>query len=485
MTDLGRTGGAPRESQSRLSVSRSQTLGSTYVRESVVEWAKRRPMLIAPGLVGAAVLLLLAGYPRGRVLGAGIAYALLVAVQMATAARARKASLDDRLLFVTWLADVLCHGAAVGFTGGLTSPLCPALLGAALRGLGLFGRGRMNTICFGVVIASTLALALLPARVAGPPVAAPYASAIAAIAILYVAALVRARALSLNDAYQRAGATRDKLREDILHAVTVRARSLESISAKVAHELKNPLSAIKGLVQLLARGSSEEKMRERIQVITSEVTRMELILRDYLSFSRPLEDLRPEPVDLGALADDVLAVLEARAESGRVRVERGGAGASVIADPRRLKEALLNVVANAIEATGEGGSVHVDVDPGGVAEGDRLMPAGGAVIRVRDTGRGIAPEALAKLGTPFFTTREGGTGLGVVLARAVIVQHGGEIHYASELGRGTAVTVSLPPKPKVYSSAQVEKASAGPRASGGGDEGRGAASGASGAEGRE
>jgi signal transduction histidine kinase len=107
---------------------------------------------------------------------------------------------------------------------------------------------------------------------------------------------------------------------------------------------------------------------------------------------------------------------------------------TVTGDPRRIKEALLNLVANALEATPRRGSIEVRV----FGDGDD------AVIAVQDTGAGIAPDVLARLGTPFFTTRQGGTGLGVVLARAAIRQHGGDLRFESEVGRGTVATVRLP-----------------------------------------
>ena len=113
---------------------------------------------------------------------------------------------------------------------------------------------------------------------------------------------------------------------------------------------------------------------------------MEVILRDYLSFSRPLDDLRSQPLALGALADEVLAVLEARAEVAAVALKRSGGGARAVGDPRRLKEALLNLIANAIEATRQGGEVEVSV-VGGTDQ---------ATIEIRDTGRAYSLSILSR-----------------------------------------------------------------------------------------
>lgn len=427
---------------SRPATSRPQATRGAQVRAGKAEWARRRPAIIGPAFAIAVALLLAARYPAPRIACVAVAYTLLFGWYIADSVRARTSTFDDRAQLLSWLAGALCHGAAIGATGGIRSPLLPALLGVAMTSVNLFLRSRTTDFCFGVVFACTAAFAALPERILGPPVSEPFGGILTAVALAYTASVVRAGSLAIIDAYLKAGESRDKMREDVLHAVTARTRSLESIGAKVAHELKNPLTAVKGLTQLLARGmgdEADERAKERINVITSEVTRMESILRDYLSFSRPLEDLSPEPVSLAAIADDVLAVLEARAEDGQITLERIGDDVTVIADPRRLKEALLNLAANAVDATGPGGSVHVDLAREG---GDD-----GAIVTIRDTGRGMMPETLTKLGTPFFTTREGGTGLGVVLARSVIVQHGGDIHYASELGRGTTVTVRLRGEP--------------------------------------
>ncbi|HMG54260.1 MAG TPA: ATP-binding protein, partial [Kofleriaceae bacterium] len=175
-----------------------------------------------------------------------------------------------------------------------------------------------------------------------------------------------------------------------------------------------------------------------LAVVASEISRMETILNEYLSFSRPLEDLRPEALDVSAIARDVLDVLAGRADQAAVTMTLDGAATAVHGDGRRLKEALLNLVANAIEATPSGGTVALRLRNGG----------GSVVLEIRDSGRGIAPEDLERIGTPFFTTRSKGTGLGVTLAQGVIQQHGGTLGYTSTLGHGTTATITLPVKPQ-------------------------------------
>ena len=212
-----------------------------------------------------------------------------------------------------------------------------------------------------------------------------------------------------------------------------RGRQLERVGLAVAHQLKNPLTAVKALAQLGLRNPSESRSHERLAAIEGQVARMQEILEGHLASGRSLRPLGRAHVDLGALVSDALLTLSARADGARVRVRSHGS-ASVEGDPRRLEEALLNLVANAIEATPPGGEVVVEVRPR-----DRHIE-----IAVRDTGRGMSARTLRRLGRPFFTLRQGGTGLGVALARSVIAQHGGSLSYESAPGKGTTVRATLP-----------------------------------------
>lgn len=409
-------------------------------RATATEWVRLRPYRIAPSIVVVIGVLFAAGYPAPRIAVVGVAYGLSFVYQLREAARARRSGIDERSLFVSHLILLTMHAVLIGATGGMRSPLWPGLLGNSLGTLNIFGKSRESTVTILFTCGLTIVLALLPEAIRGPAIAGPFHTALAAWTILFTLFLLRTSAFALGDAFRRTEVTLDKMREDVIVAATERAKSLEGIGSKVAHELKNPLSAIKGLVQLLKRGAADEKSRERLGVICSEVTRMEGILRDYLSFSRPLEELKPQPVELGALADDVCSVLEARAEVAGISLTRTGGAARVLGDPRRLKEALLNLVSNALEATPRLGEVEIAI-VAGVGDQDPR-------IEIRDTGKGMSAEELARVGTPFFTTREGGTGLGVVLARAVVAQHGGAVTYASDAGRGTRVTVQLPARPR-------------------------------------
>ncbi len=398
-------------------------------------WVLRRLWLTPPYILTVAALLGMAGYPAPRIITVVALYLASFMGQL-WAVRAGLKGFDRRFS-VSQALVATAMVLSIAVTGGLVSPMLVSLMSLSVGMMTHYGRGR-TTIVFGSVVALTvLAMGVAPASITGPTVVYPWNVVLTALAFVYSLFMAGSAIVLILDASRQAALNVDRLRQQLVLDATSRTRSLESITSKVAHELKNPLAAIKGLAQLLARSEAEEKKKQRLAVIIEEIARMEIILRDYLSFARPLEDLRTEAVDLGALADDVAAVMEARAEQGGIALTRVGSGVVITGDPRRLKEALLNMVANAIEATPPGGAVTVTVT------GDDSN----ARIVVKDTGKGLSPEAAARIGTPFFSTREGGTGLGVVVAQSAIAQHGGDVAYDGASGGGTSVTITLPRRP--------------------------------------
>jgi signal transduction histidine kinase len=391
-----------------------------------------------PNLFVVTGLLCLAGYPVWRITAVGVTLALTIcgAWIEGHSMCSRRAKGPPELIGMA--VGMMCaHALLIGLTGGLFSPLLPSLVAGCVAAFHIFGKSQAS----GAVLLGTVGLvglfALLPREAMGPRVTAPYDVVLMAWSLLHAMVILRGVAFYVQGAHQRTNEALNRAREDLLATSMERAKSLEAISSRVAHELKNPLASIKALVRLVRKGATERQTQERLDVVENEVTRMEKILRDYLSFSRPLEELKPQPVELGVLADDVIAALEGRASAAGVDLSRKPSSSTIVGDPRRLKEALLNLIGNAVEATPNGGKVEVSV-----REHD-----GGARIVIKDSGRGMNDAELARIGTPFFTTREGGTGLGIVLARSVVSQHGGTLEYASESGKGTTATVFLPYRP--------------------------------------
>jgi signal transduction histidine kinase len=398
--------------------------------------SRRRELLLPIGYHAAiAAVLAAAGHPPWRVgvvvLAGVLQQASFHACGRSNLRRCVNADADQLAVIVaqSQASFLVTIAATAAVTGGIRSPLVLTLLGPYLAAVSTIGDRRATRRLLAWTAAAAGLLALLPVAVTGPVIPNP------AFGLLAVASALGVHAL-LAPVYERARRRRDEFarwRKEAAADALARAQSLEQIGSKVAHELKNPLTGVKALVQLGLRNPAEAASHSRLEVVEREVTRMQEILQNYLSFTRPLQAVAPRPVDLGSLVSDTLVVLAARADDAQVRLySQGDATADV--DPRRLKEALLNLVANAIEATPPGGEVAVDVRPAGdVTE-----------LVVRDTGHGMPAETLRRIGTPFFTTRDQGTGLGVVLARSVISQHGGALAYESDPGKGTRVRITLP-----------------------------------------
>jgi signal transduction histidine kinase len=415
-------------------------------------WARVRPWVYLAGDAIFAVIaasLWLAGHPAARVATVAGALAIGVALHALDVARrdasapstSRSHAAADWVSLAGWF---VCAAA----TGGFRSPLLvPAL---AIAPLVVFQHGwtRPAMLRLGAMVAGTLVIATLPRSWTGPAVPDPTYWIVFALALLLVLATTVIYLGLLTQVAHASVREANRARDELTLQALARARELEGLGAQLSHELKNPLSAIKTLVQVSARTAQDPATRERLDVIEGEVLRMQQVLQDYLSFSRPLEKLHPVQVDLGAVTDEVLALVGGRASEAGLTVRRLG-DAQVQADRRRIQDALLNLLVNAIEASSPGGRIDVE-----------LAQVDGAVrVRVRDSGRGMPPEVLARIGTPFFTTREEGTGLGVALARAAFVQHGGGLEYASAPGEGTTATATLP--------SRADRRSDGARARGG------------------
>ena len=403
--------------------------------------------LVSMGLI--STVLVHASYPTWRVITSVLAWATLVLAQFTVV---HLVSRDKK-----WMetAVYVMHGLAqlylvsfVALTGGLHSPIVPALGTASVVPVVFFGTQPATRWLTASLLFLFALLALLPTSWMGPPLPHDHFAAAAIVAFGWAIAIVTNFITRVLAATQAAACAVDVLNEERVAAAAEHAGRLQAVGAKVAHELKNPLASIKGLVQLVSRTPEAPRTRERLEVMQAEIARMEAILAEYLSFSRPLEDLKPHALDLAEVAGSALAAVSGRMESGRIALRVESRHTPIEGDPRRLKEALLNVLSNAVEATATGGTIRVSVSPA-------IGSAAGAVVEIQDSGRGIKPEDLARLGTSYFTTREGGTGLGVVLAQTVVAQHGGTLHYASEPGRGTTVTIRLPARPSPATALDV------------------------------
>jgi len=228
-----------------------------------------------------------------------------------------------------------------------------------------------------------------------------------------------------------------------------RSKHLESmgaLAAGLAHEIKNPLSTMSVNLQLMAeefadpQNPAEERTLRRARLLLGEVRRLDDIVNDFLKLARGYE-IQPEAVDLHLLVTELLRFVEPENDrlSISVRSSLDPACRMVVADPKYLRLALMNLVVNAQQAMGDGGGeLFVET-----RTRDGLVD-----IRVTDTGPGIEEDKLTRIWQPFFSTKTGGTGLGLPTTRRILEALGGDIQVFSEVGRGTRFTVSLPSVPK-------------------------------------
>lgn len=222
-----------------------------------------------------------------------------------------------------------------------------------------------------------------------------------------------------------------------------RLSALGNLAAGLAHEIRNPLSSIRGYATYLTERLRGDPLGHATgQMLIEETERLNRVLSDLLSLARP-RDLARAPVSLGAVLSRVVAVAapDAAAKGVHLRLSLPEGGEDVAeVDADRLMQAVLNLVINAIQATDAGGEVEV-------ALARRHRPEDAPDCRridVRDTGCGMSAATAAQIFTPYFSTKADGTGLGLSIARQIVEQHGGEISAASLPGRGTTMTILLP-----------------------------------------
>lgn len=211
-----------------------------------------------------------------------------------------------------------------------------------------------------------------------------------------------------------------------------------ALAAGIAHELRNGLNPISGSVEYLQRELKPEGENAVLMgLIVRECTRLNRFVTDLLNYARE-RDLVVEPLDLGAQLEELCETLQRdpRCENG-VRVVGAGPAEAVRlrGDGEQLRQVWLNLVNNALDAMAGGGTLTVRW---------RTSPEGRAIVEFADEGAGMAPEHLPRVGEPFFTTKPGGTGLGVAIAQRIVERHGGTLAFESAPGRGTVARVCLP-----------------------------------------
>jgi len=235
------------------------------------------------------------------------------------------------------------------------------------------------------------------------------------------------------------GETRSDL--EISQARAVAAERLASVATLVtglAHEIGTPMGVLRGHAEALETAVEGDRAKWRLQMILEQIDRITTIIHSLLNIARPRESLRVT-VPLDELIVTSVGFLAEKLKRRDVVVETQLApGAQVHGDPERLQQVLLNLFLNAVDAMPDGGVLRVEVEL--PDEGDEVC------VRIQDSGTGIPPEAMPHVFDPFFTTKAAGhgSGLGLVVVKGIIEEHGGEIRADSAPGEGTCFTVCFP-----------------------------------------
>jgi signal transduction histidine kinase/HAMP domain-containing protein len=233
----------------------------------------------------------------------------------------------------------------------------------------------------------------------------------------------------------RDASTRAQIEDQI--DVTTKLAALGRLTSGVAHEVKNPLNAMVLQLEVLKSKLTDqgERVGPHLEILSKEIQRLDRVVKTFLDFTRPVE-LHPVPTDVEGLVREVFLLAEPQALQNNVRLvfERQGALPNVNVDRDLMKQALLNLVLNGCQAMPSGGQLKVKPQ----TDGRHVS------LEVSDQGVGIPPEARQKIFSLFYTTKPGGSGIGLAMAFRVLQLHNGFIDFSSEAHQGTTFRVSIP-----------------------------------------
>ncbi|WP_334076000.1 ATP-binding protein [Paenibacillus sp. A14] len=230
--------------------------------------------------------------------------------------------------------------------------------------------------------------------------------------------------------------TRDMTEHNKMEELLRRSEKLTTVgqlAAGVAHEIRNPLTTLRGFLQMQQRTKSINQLHTDIML--SELDRINLIVSEFLILAKP-QAVQFEVRDVRFTLGDVISLLDSEAHLHNIEFHPHFSASPVLVhcEENQLKQVFINILKNAMEAMPGGGAIRLQL----------AEESGAAVIRVTDEGEGISKERLEKLGEPFYTNKEKGTGLGLMVTQRIIEGHKGTMRIESELGKGTCVTIILP-----------------------------------------
>lgn len=209
---------------------------------------------------------------------------------------------------------------------------------------------------------------------------------------------------------------------------------LGELAASIAHEIRNPMTVIRGFIQLLNNEDMEKKNQDYMKLVINELDRAESIIEDYLSYARPQIE-KNEAIEIGELVKQVSNIIEGFAIMENVEISHHIQDTLVVmGDSKKLGQALINILKNGVEAMPEGGTLQIH----SYKRDDYV------IIDITDNGVGMGREELERLGNPFYSTKDKGTGLGLMVSYRIIETMNGNVQVYSKKGEGTKFSILLP-----------------------------------------
>ncbi|MBT2639961.1 PAS domain S-box protein [Bacillus sp. ISL-39] len=227
----------------------------------------------------------------------------------------------------------------------------------------------------------------------------------------------------------------DRVKQDATIRNLDRLSITGQLAAGVAHEIRNPLTSLKGFSKLLQTCLDKEKQEDYLAIIMNELDRIDTIVNEFMSLAKP-QAVKFVKGNMKSILDSTIKIIHPQALLHNVQIITNFQEKNLMlsCNPHQLKQVFLNFMKNAIESMPEGGKIHIDL---------QMKGSGKLQISISDEGTGIEADRLRYLGTPFYTTKDKGIGLGLTVSNKIIQEHNGTMKIISEEGKGTTVIVEL------------------------------------------
>ncbi|NRA33457.1 MAG: HAMP domain-containing histidine kinase [Polyangiaceae bacterium] len=357
----------------------AQSLRAAQIRGEGAASLRIRPVIVGPGMLVITTALWMSGEPRQRLVVTAASLFVMFSFFCSEAIFFRRRELTEGYLLTSMLITLFGLNVVCAGTGGLNNPVLVLLFAPTGVGLAAFGTGPSGHAIVRGLLVSLVLLALFGELDHLPAIASPIREVMTVGSTIVCGVLLYFAVGKLSDAYLSAGGALHRTRQTLLDEATLRARDLEAVGGRVAHELKNPLAAGKGFFELVRKNSDDSRQSERLDVAISELERMNVTLGDCLAFSKPLAALALEAIALQEWIVDLVAASEGSASAAGISLSHSCPALLWTADRPRLWDALSNLLNNALAACRHGDEVSLRCE----LEDEALR------IVVSDSGEGV------------------------------------------------------------------------------------------------